>query len=185
MNKSLLSKILKQQKKPDENPLNKLIVFLKSLKETDDIKSKLEYFRKSTKHPLSLSVINFMLSQDSSKTIIILQAKEFVSRIEKNNEITTKELFDNISSCGKNLILEFFNKISKDNIENIRGEIDNFIGITDCKFDEDIINIFNYISEQNDEDLNIIIHSFIRRNKVLAKKRPSLKQYYNEYVLLH
>ena len=181
---TLLSKIKKQkiQNMKNDNPLDNLINFLKNLRETDNIKSKLTEFRKSTKHPLSLSVINYMLSQDSSNSILVLQAKEFVTRIEKNNEIKTKELFDDIPNCDKNTILDFFNNIVKLDIGNVRDTISGFLMISDCKFDNEIINIFNYIAEQSDEDLNVIIHSFIKRNKVLAKNRPSLKEYYNTYL---
>ena len=184
---TLLSKIKKQKNIQNMKGINlndKLIDFLKNLKETDDIKNELVDLRKSTKHPLSLSVLNFMLSQDSSNTILVLQAKEFVSRIEHNNEIKTKELFDNIPNCDKNTILDFFTEVIKEkNIEKTRDKIDSFLMLTDCKFDNDIVTIFNYISEQRDEDLNIIIHSFVKRSKVLAKNRPSLKEYFNTYVM--
>ena len=160
-----------------------LIDFLKNLKKTDDIRNVLIDFRKSTEHPLSLSVINFMLSQDSSNTILILQAKEFASRIEKNNEIKAKELFDNIPNCDKNTILDFFNEIIKIDIKNIRDEMEQFLFSSDCKFDDDIIKIFNYMTDQSDEDLNVIIHSFIKRNKVVIKNRISLKEHFNTYVI--
>jgi hypothetical protein len=181
---TLLSKIKKQkiQNMKNDNPLDILINFLKNLRETDNIKSKLTEFRKSTKHPLSLSVINYMLSQDSSNSILVLQSKEFAARIEKNNEIKTKELFDDIPNCDKNTILDFFNNIVKLDIRNVRDTISGFLLISDCKFDNEIINIFNYIADQSDEDLNVIIHSFIKRNKVLAKNRPSIKEYYNTYL---
>ena len=185
MNKfdKFIGKAIKTKKKVKSvvEPHLILIKFLRNLEESENIKIDLENFRKKTQHPLSLSVVNFMLSQDSDN-IIILQAKEFASRIEKNNEITTRELFVDIPNCSKTLILNFFNKISKISIENVRNEIEIFINDTDCKFDENIIEIINYISNQNDEDLNIIIHSFIQRNKVVTKNRPSLKQYYEKYL---
>ena len=143
---TLLSKIKKKKtiKVLENGEQNeKLIDFLKNLKKTDDIRNELINFRKSTEHPLSLSVINFMLSRDNSNTILILQSKEFASRIEKNNEIKGKELFDNITNCDKNIILDFFNEIVKTDIKNIRDEMEKFLFSSDCKFDDDIINIFN------------------------------------------
>ena len=131
---------------------------------------------------LILSVINYILSQDSSESIIILQAKEIASRIEKNNDITVQELFADIPNCSKTLILDFFNKISKTNIEDVRDEIVKFIDNTDCRLDEDIMKIFDYISNQNDEDLHLIIESFILRNRGVVGNRPSLKQYYEKYL---
>ena len=131
---------------------------------------------------LILSIVNYIISQDNSEAIIILQAKEIVSRLEKNNNITSEELLDNIINCSKILILDFFNKISKISIEIVRNEINNFVNNTDCKFDEDIIKIFEYISSQNNEDLHIIIESFILRSKGVTGNRPSLKQYYKKYL---
>ena len=134
---------------------------------------------------LILSIVNYIISQDNSEAIIILQAKEIVSRLEKNNNITSEELLDNIINC-KILILDFFNKISKISIEIVRNEINNFVNNTDCKFDEDIIKIFEYISNQNNEDLHIIIQSFILRSKgyqrLYSVITPSLKQYYKKYL---
>ena len=75
---------------------------------------------------LILSIVNYIIFQDNSEAIIILQAKEIVSRLEKNNNITSEELLDNIINC-KILILDFFNKISKISIEIVRNEINNFV----------------------------------------------------------
>ena len=176
----------KIEPKINKDPVLFLIKLLRNLE-----KSELKKFSKSIseipekdrnkKQVLCLSVINYILSQDNEK-LIILQAKEFASRLEKNNEITIQQLFIDIPNCDKTFILDFFNKISKMNIEMVRDEIDKFINDTYCKFDEDIKKIFHYISNQNDEDLNIIIHSFILRSNVVVKNRPSLKQYYEKYL---
>jgi len=172
----------KEFAKNNEIKANDLFDFLKNLKKTDDIRNRLINFRDSIE-PLSLTVINFMLSQDTSNTILILQAKEFASRLEKNNKIKTKELFDNIPICDNNTILDFFNKVVKIDIKNIRDEMDKFLFSSDCKFDDDIINIFNYMADQSDEDLNVIIHSFIKRNKGVIRNRISLKEHFNTYVM--
>jgi hypothetical protein len=39
------------------------------------------------------------------------------------------------------------------------------------------------MTDQSDEDLNVIIHSFIKRNKVVIKNRISLKEHFNTYVI--